>query len=246
MGGWMTIRMWFCSSGLGPGPVRRHRAGTAAEGVRRAGDEEGEEDPHREHRAQRQQHVAGVLLPVVHGEGEDVDAEDRAPEEDRALERAPQRDDGEDERRRAAAHLRHVLDAEVVRHQRVDHRQVRAEHADQEARSPRRRTISARPARWRRPPSMPTTAPKAAASRPSEDEDRSEPWTSSGLRRGWPRRWSSTGPAPSPASAARYSLEWFTISRSEREGLRLVEGAFDHHADALAEHLGRRLPRDHQ
>ena len=52
---------------------------------------------------------------------------------------------------------------------------------------------------------------------------------------------SSTRPDFSPGLGGRYSLEWFTISRLEREDLRLVEGALHHHADAFAEHLRRRL-----
>ena len=50
-------------------------------------------------------------------------SEHESPEEDRSLERAPQRDDREEERRGAAADLRDVRDAEVVRDQRVDHRE---------------------------------------------------------------------------------------------------------------------------
>src|SRR5690606_7887146 len=57
--------------------------------------------------------------------GRGVRGQDPAPEEDGAFKRAPERDHREEERRRTAPDLRDVGDAEVMRHERVDHRQVR-------------------------------------------------------------------------------------------------------------------------
>ena len=54
-----------------------------------------------------------------------VERQHPSPEENRPLERAPQRNDRVEQRRRTAAHLRHVRHREVVRHQRHEHRDRR-------------------------------------------------------------------------------------------------------------------------
>ena len=112
-----------------------------------------------------------------------VDAEDHAPEEDRAFERAPQRDDGEDQRRRAAAHLRHVLDAEVVRRA----ARTPSSGSPRACRGGSRTTAaedqaSAPPGGAARP-TMPATAAERREEQSARGPGRSRGWSSSGLRR---------------------------------------------------------------
>ena len=53
------------------------------------------------------------------------DTENPGPEEDRTLERAPQRGNGVEERRRAATDLGHIRDGEIARNEADDHRHIR-------------------------------------------------------------------------------------------------------------------------
>src|SRR5262249_55678405 len=206
MGGWMTISTWFWRSGLGPGPSGGTGL-TRPKGLAGPAMRKGKNTP------------TASIVPsarsgvVCAGEGEDVDREDRAPEEDRSLERAPQRHHRVDQRGCPASDLRHVVDAEVVGDQRADHHQIRAQHADQEggdggqdqadgARAVTQPALDAHHRTERR------------GEQPPQDRERSE---------GGVHRASAVGAetvvfhrsGPSPGLGGRYSLEWFTIRREE-------------------------------
>ena len=119
---------------MGPGPlagagihdaerIRRPREKAEEEELDDADDAEdegGRAEAVRESAPERGHRFAGgpqspELAAPGEGEERPVAGEDPAPEEDRALEAAPERDRRVVGRRLAAPHARHVLDAEVVR-----------------------------------------------------------------------------------------------------------------------------------
>ncbi len=179
----MIISTWFCSSGFGPWAVGRDRGGGRRERVGRPGDEKAEEEAHRHHGGERVGEVVLVAATLQHGDTRQVDPEHQAPEQDRALERRPQRHHGDDRRRRARADLRHVGDREVVAQERHFHQQVREPASRREKPSARRR-VHTRPTADRvLPATKPTGEPMAQSSRAR----RTRPCPSDGIIRRWPR-----------------------------------------------------------
>ena len=94
----------------------------ALEGVDRAEGQEEEECRHREHHHQRpgDQRVIEPVAVAAHDHG-GVDGEDQQPQQDAALERAPQGRDVEQRRRVARADLLDVVEGEVAGDQRPLH-----------------------------------------------------------------------------------------------------------------------------
>src|SRR6266849_201987 len=104
-------------------PVERHdlAAHEWIGGGRR--HEQQEEGDHREEDRERGRREARERRRATPGDVCRGPGEDRGPEQDRPLERGPQRDDGEEERRLERVVPRDVRDREVVRDERPDHRE---------------------------------------------------------------------------------------------------------------------------
>ena len=169
----------------------------------------------------------------------------------RALQRAPQGDDGEDGGRRAAADLRHVLHREVVLEQRLHHHQVRSRSSPRRSRTPPAAPRAGRPRGGSARCTMPTTAAKAAHSRPDQHQAVAESrvHVSASLEAVLTGQ-CGTSPLACCTSHAllHHLLALVVLGRPvlvgvvhhqpvRLEDLDLVEGALHHHADALAEHL---------
>ena len=109
-----------------PAPVAGDRLrGDAGERIGGRGrDEHEEERQHREQHRERDRREAGERTRAAQGHVHDGAREDERPEEDRAGERGPERDRAVEERRRAGVVLGDVHEAEVVREERADHREV--------------------------------------------------------------------------------------------------------------------------
>ena len=99
-------------------------------------DERGRAQAVRESAADRGQGFPGrpqrpELAAAGEGEERPIAGEDPAPEEDRSLEAAPERDRRVVGRRLAASHARHVFDAEVVREEGDLHHEHAARHGEE-------------------------------------------------------------------------------------------------------------------
>ncbi len=112
-------------------PIEPHDLAPHERVGRGCGHEDQEEREHREQHRERgggESRERGRATPCdVGGRA----GQDRGPEEDRALERGPQRDDGEEERRLEGVVPRDVQDGEVVRDESADHRERGENHQEQ-------------------------------------------------------------------------------------------------------------------
>ncbi len=95
------------------------------EWICRTRQEQREEPGDREHHHRCVRHQVARAAPMKPHDRCRVQSEHPRPEEDRTLQRAPQRNDREQQRGRPAAYRRHVRYREIVRDEREDHQRRR-------------------------------------------------------------------------------------------------------------------------
>ena len=106
---------------VGPRSIRRHRE-NLAERVHLRRKQPVKEQPNESHHAPGERDEPGIRLPVYERHEGSVRGEDQTPEQDRALEAAPQGDRRVVRRRLETSDARHVGHAEVMREKRDLHR----------------------------------------------------------------------------------------------------------------------------